>query len=154
MLDGFWFEHAYIDIAQIGASCQTLNSTHSDVDGRVIMDFTVKYGQIPFTIKEAYTPTNDEARGHFIKNAQMPGGKFLSLPTVVVDVHTYGDDDTMLLYSCIHPFTEVQELVFASRSNIIDDATLENMKKVARGTGIAWNDKDLKIVDHQSCGHS
>lgn len=35
LLDGFWYEQAFIDIAQIGAACQTLNSTLDAATGEV-----------------------------------------------------------------------------------------------------------------------
>ena len=152
MLDGFWYEHAFIDVAQVGASCQTLNSTH-DAAGAVSMDFKVRYTIVPFTIVEVYTPLNASVRGWFNKNAQMPGGKLLNLPTVVVDVKTYGGVDTMTLFSCIAPLhaAEVTELVFASRSPTIDDTTLASMKDAARAAGVKWNDANLKPVDHSKC---
>eukprot|EP00656_Telonema_subtile_P001664 TRINITY_DN10726_c0_g1_i6.p1 TRINITY_DN10726_c0_g1~~TRINITY_DN10726_c0_g1_i6.p1 ORF type:complete len:214 (-),score=26.98 TRINITY_DN10726_c0_g1_i6:263-904(-) len=85
MLDGFWYEHAYIDLAQVGSSCQTLNGTHSDSTGVILMDFAVKYGPIPFTIVEQYTPKNaSTTRGLYTKQAKMPGGKFLTLSTVML----------------------------------------------------------------------
>ena len=49
-LSGFFYEQAYHDIAQAGSSCQTLNVTS---DGsNIVADFSVKYGPVPFTIKE------------------------------------------------------------------------------------------------------
>jgi hypothetical protein len=42
-LVGLWYEWAYADIAQVGASCQTLNSTGPNAKGIVSMDFRVKY---------------------------------------------------------------------------------------------------------------
>jgi hypothetical protein len=152
MLDGFWYEHAFIDVAQVGASCQTLNATH-DAAGAVSMDFKVRYGPIPFTIVELYTPQNASVPGWFIKNAQMPGGKLLNLPTVAVDVHTYGGEDTMTLYSCIAPLhaAQVNELVFASRSPMLDAATLDAMKAAAKTAGVVWDDSKLKPVDHSKC---
>ena len=135
MLDGFWYEHAFIDVAQVGASCQTLNATH-DAAGAVSMDFKVRYGPIPFTIVELYTPQNASVPGWFIKNAQMPGGKLLNLPTVAVDVHTYGGEDTMTLYSCIAPLhaAQVNELVFASRSPTL--ATVGEAYRMTMSTGL------------------
>lgn len=48
------------------------------------MAFAVKYGPIPFTITELYSPHGEV--GYYIKRAKMPGAKLLELPTVVVDV--------------------------------------------------------------------
>ena len=57
-LNNFYYEQLYHDIAQVGAKCQTLNVTSSDSDDGVInMAFSVKYGPVPFTINEIYTPT-------------------------------------------------------------------------------------------------
>merc|ERR1712216_1063110 len=81
-LAGFWYEQAYIDVAQVGASCPTLNSTvATDGSGEVSMDFKVKYGPVPFTITEVYTPTAKDAAhaGLYMKNAKGfgPGSKLL-----------------------------------------------------------------------------
>ena len=149
MLDGQWYEHAYIDIAQVGASCPTFNNTHDEATGVISMALSVKYTVVPFTITEVYTPYNATTRGWFAKRAQMPGGKLLTLPTVVVDATA----DTMTLYSCINPLhaAQVNELVFASRSRTIDDATLDSMKSVAQAAGVTWDDTKLKRVDHSKC---
>eukprot|EP00656_Telonema_subtile_P001660 TRINITY_DN10726_c0_g1_i1.p1 TRINITY_DN10726_c0_g1~~TRINITY_DN10726_c0_g1_i1.p1 ORF type:complete len:175 (-),score=36.52 TRINITY_DN10726_c0_g1_i1:238-762(-) len=150
MLDGFWYEHAYIDLAQVGSSCQTLNGTHSDSTGVILMDFAVKYGPIPFTIVEQYTPKNaSTTRGLYTKQAKMPGGKFLTLSTVMVDV----TPSSMIMYSCVAPLhaAQVDELVFATRSPEVDAATLAQMKATARGAGVVWDDKRLKSVDHSKC---
>lgn len=92
-LNGMWYEQAYTDIAQVGASCQTLNSTFvqppnpsSSNDGNVVMAFKVNYGKIPFTITELYTQNQPPVNGFYTKTAEMPGGKFLKLSTVFVDV--------------------------------------------------------------------
>merc|ERR1711907_13966 len=70
-LTGFWYEQAFADIAQVGASCPTLNSTKGTNDV-VSMALKVKYGPIPFTLTEVYTPKGDP--GIYNKNAKMPGG--------------------------------------------------------------------------------
>ena len=149
MLDGQWYEHAYIDIAQVGASCPTFNNTHDEATGVISMALSVKYTIVPFTITEVYTPYNATTRGWYAKRAKMPGGQLLTLPTVVVDATA----DTMTLYSCINPLhaAQVNELVFASRSRTIDDATLESMKSVAKTAGVVWDDASLKRVDHSKC---
>lgn len=115
-LDGFWYEHGYIDPAQVGARCQTLNATirgPSWTTGRVDMDFSVKYGSVPFTITESYAP-NAELSGVFLKReTTFPGGKLLQLPTVVVDV----SPTSYILFSCLQlPLVPpVHEIVVASR---------------------------------------
>jgi hypothetical protein len=85
-LTGLWYEQAYIDVAQVGARCQTLNGTVR-ADGLLSVDFHVLYlGRLlPFTIVELYTPDTSGTRGVFVKQADEPGGSLLKLPTVVVD---------------------------------------------------------------------
>jgi hypothetical protein len=110
LLDGFWFEHAFIDIAQEGASCQTLNSTFNPTTDKISMAFKVDYAFVPFTIIENYAPKGN-VTGYYTKKAQMPGSALLTLPTVVVDVipSSSGDKyDAMTLYSCIDPLNAVQ----------------------------------------------
>ncbi len=70
LLQGLWFESAYTDIAQVGASCQTLNGTYDATTGKLIMAFDVKYGPIPFNLPELYTPVNSSLPGIYSKNAQ------------------------------------------------------------------------------------
>jgi hypothetical protein len=145
-LEGFYYEQLYHDIAQIGSSCQTLNVTASDND--LSMDFSVKYGPIPFTIVEKYT-SQDEV-GFFIKNADMPGGQLISLPTVVVDVTTdeNGDYDTMTLYSCLSLVgkSAVKELVVATRERVPDQSVVDGMVAVAKKMGVDVVD-DVKAVE-------
>merc|ERR1719253_411912 len=78
MAEGYWYEQEYIDIAQIGSSCQTLNVTSNATDGSMSMAFAVLYAGIPFTIIEAYTPLDTKA--YYMKQAQMPGSALLKLP--------------------------------------------------------------------------
>ena len=75
-LTGFWYEHAYIDIAQVGASCQTLNSTYDAASGLISMPFAVKYGPIPFTIVELYTPfPNATSTKAYVNEGEREGEK-------------------------------------------------------------------------------
>ena len=105
------------------------------------MDFSVKYTILPFTIVEVYTPVDETTLGHFTKNAQEPGGQFVNLDTVIVDV----TDDLLTMYSCIAPLhiTKAEEIIFASRSPTIDDDTLEAMKAVAKKQGLNWDENSL-----------
>lgn len=105
-LNGLWYEQAYIDVAQIGATCQTLNSTfvpqehdwslpspssssRDTINGNVVMAFKVNYGKIPFTITELYTQNQPPANGSYTKTAEVPGGKLLKLDTVFVSNFLY-----------------------------------------------------------------
>jgi hypothetical protein len=166
-LDGRWYEHAYIDIAQVGASCQILDSTFTPDDQKVTMDFKVKYiGQLlPFTIKEVYSPAGEESEeplpGVYNKNAAMPGGSLLTLPTVVVDAGEGQDGlyDYVILYSCLDrlgPITDpwgqhVDEIVIATRDRSIDADLLESLKAKAHAQGVVFKDTDLQMVDHSKC---
>merc|ERR1711871_282557 len=148
---GFWFEQAYIDIAQVGASCPTLNATFKGTT--LDMAFKVDYGKMPFTIVEEYFATN--TTGYFIKQAEMPGAGLLKLPTVVVDVTTSANGtqyDTMTLYSCTTKLgLEVPELVFASRVQTLDTAALARMQSTARAQGVQWDENKLKVVNRTTC---
>ena len=140
---------ACLDIAQVGASCPTFNNTHDEAAGVISMALSVKYTVVPFTITEVYTPYNATTRGWFAKRAQMPGGKLLTLPTVVVDATA----DTMTLYTCINPLhaAQVNELVFASRSRTINSAPASKYVGDGDGPGVAttvkqgWNTVLLKL---------
>merc|ERR1711871_1478130 len=79
---GLWYEQAYIDPAQIGASCPTLNASLNVNNGIITAPFRVKYGSIPFSITEIYTPIGDHIYG---KRVRAPGSRFVNLNTVFVD---------------------------------------------------------------------
>jgi len=154
-LNGLWYEQQFIDLAQVGASCQTLNSTYNPQSGEIDMDFRVKYiGKLlPFTIVEQYFAHDEIA--YYTKEAKMPGAQLLTLPTVVVDAVLSDDGtqyETMTLYSCINPLgAVVQELVFATRQATVDDSVKANMQAVARKMGIVWDDSRLSNATHDGC---
>ncbi|GMH47723.1 hypothetical protein TrVE_jg8932 [Triparma verrucosa] len=147
-LNNFYYEQLYHDIAQVGAKCQTLNVTSSDSDDGVInMAFSVKYGPVPFTINEIYTPTK-AGPGLFNKNADMPGGKLLTLPTVVMDVAP--DYSTMTLYSCLElpGSNAVRELVIATIDPEPSDETVQALIETAIDAGVDIKREDIKAVDY------
>lgn len=147
LLTGVWYEHRYIDIAQIGAECQILNGTYEA--NSLAMDFAVKYDGIPFTIVELYNET--KIPGYYIKRAKMPGSKLLEFPTVIVDVKAPADgtDYTRLtMSSCVMKLDlPITELVFATRVKNESQAIIEEMEAVARKQGVQWDEKKLKAVD-------
>lgn len=147
-LENFWYEQAYIDIAQVGSTCQTLNG--SVADGKLSMDFRVKYGPVPFTIKELYTPAS--FRGGFSKNAAMPGGKLLTLPTVAVHVSA----SAFILFSCLEVplLPPVIEFVLATRARTIDDDSLAALLSLAHSLNVPFDDAALLRSDHNAstCG--
>lgn len=154
-LEGLWYESAFIDIAQVGASCQTLNSSYNASSGVLTMPFSVKYGALPFTIVEVYDPKN--TTGMYLKHVNMPGGKLLKLDTVIVDVtapSATSPYETLTMISCVDVLgiTET-EVVFAMRKPLdsTNHATLEKMESKARALGAQWDETKLKEVSFAKC---
>ena len=92
LMVGLWYEQAYMDVAQLGASCQTLKGRFNSSTQLLSMDFSVRYGPLPFTIVEDYKPFDE--RGLYVKRAEMPGAGLLTLPTVIVDAVPSQDGST------------------------------------------------------------
>jgi|MDSY01.1.fsa_nt_gb lipocalin len=166
MLEGVWYELAYQDPAQIGSTCPSLNATVDAKTGIMTAPFSVKYGPIPFTIVEEYSPTSEV--GIYGKVALPPTGPrvqqhplsaakaTLTLPTVFVDVTTASSSsthyDTMTLYSCLEvDGAAVTELVFASRSQTSDPDTLASMEAIARAQGVQWDNETLVQTNYDGC---
>lgn len=149
-----WYEAAYIDIAQIGASCQRTNSTYHSDSGAIIQTFKVDYGKIPFSLKEDYNPTNNIS-GLYKKTAEEPGGKYLILPTVFVDATLSQDGsgyDTLTQYTCRDVLGEsVTEIRFSTRLKDVPDTVLAQMESKARMLGVVWDDKKLKRPNYADC---
>ena len=57
-LEGLWYEQAYIDFAQVGASCQTMNASYAPESGDLSVDFRVLYAGVPFTLPLLYKPVD------------------------------------------------------------------------------------------------
>ena len=149
-LSGLWYESAFIDPAQIGASCQTLNATYNETSGRLTMPFAVKYGPLPFTIVELYDPQN--TTGMYLKHVNMPGGKLLQLDTVIVDATSKDGTspyDTVTMISCLSVGININEIVFAMRDPL-DSSNMDKlsrMEEVARGLGASWKQSSLQLVN-------
>ncbi len=158
MMAGPWFEQAYIDIAQLGAACQTLYG-HFNASTQVLsMDFRVRYGPIPFTIVEDYEPFNNKSsstKGLYIKRAEMPGAGLLTLPTVFVDAVPSQDGTTyeqVTIFSCTTKLgQQITELVIATRASAITATQLETLQDVARRQGVQWKPGELKRVNRSDC---
>ena len=156
-MEGLWYEHNYIDIAQVGSTCQRLNGTYFD-DSKVLnMDFSVQYGPLPFTITEIYNPpanASEADRGYYIKRAKMPGSKLLLFPTVVVDATLNTSTnlyDKLIMHSCtVKLDILVQEIVIATRNKLEDPAVLNTMQAEAKKEGVKWDPKNMKTVDWTS----
>lgn len=132
---------------QVGASCQTLNGSLAST-GVVSMDFSVRYGALPFTIVELYTPR--DLPGLYTKRASEPGGRLLQLASVVVDITS----ETLIIFSCLDlsPFPPITELVIASQRIPASGANVTDAL-IARAhmLGVPFSDRDVKRVDHASC---
>lgn len=177
-LGGLWYEVAFIDPAQIGAACQTLNSSIDNSTGVLTMPFKVDYFSgskhpLPFTIVEEYFPTGDvgvydkialppfTTRANALATARggeapLSGTQTLTLPTVFVDVtaaSTEASYDTMTLYSCLEVagIAVAEELIFASRDPNASDDVLAAMEEVARSQGVEWEEDKLKRADYSGC---
>ena len=140
-LTGMWHEQAYIDVAQVGSKCQTLNGTLSAV-GELSMRFRAKYGPVPFALTETYTPMANASSGLYWKRAQVPGGKLLKLRTVVVDVNPAAGG-VFVLFSCVGL---IKELVVASRTGTLDNETLAESLAMAHKLGVPFEDADVKLA--------
>mmetsp|Transcript_23949 Transcript_23949/g.62604 ORF Transcript_23949/g.62604 Transcript_23949/m.62604 type:complete len:206 (+) Transcript_23949:308-925(+) len=147
-LKGLWYEWAYQDPAQVLSSCQTLNATLHP-SGVVDMAFSVKYGPVPFTIVEIYTPNNATANssGVYRKTVDEPGAKYAALPTVFVDVTANSASDsyeTMTIFSCVEELgVTVTEVIFAGRTPQPDGDKLAQMEAVAKTAGVTWKNSSF-----------
>ena len=156
-MEGLWYEHNYIDIAQVGSTCQRLNGTYFDATKVLNMDFSVQYGPLPFTITEIYNPPANASEanlGYYIKRANMPGSKLLLFPTVIVDATlnaTTNVYDKLIMHSCtVKLDILVQEIVIATRNKMEDPSVLQAMQAEAKKEGVQWDAKNMKTVDWTS----
>ena len=156
-LDGTWYENAYQDIGQVGASCQYMVNTEPGPLG-FKQDFKCKYSMVPFILPHTYEQVyeNDEyIQGRFLK--YVDGQKdTLTLPTVVVDYTTDEEGNYVNLTEFTCQGTEdivlATELRFQSRDKTLDDATLAAMQARAVELGIpAEIVYGVNIVDQSHC---
>jgi len=159
LMTGFWYEHSFIDPAQVGASCQTLNATFNPGTNILSTDFSVLYGSQPFTIVERYAPEDSMKKGVYKKYVDIPfgipGGSLVKLPTAVVMAELSPDGsryDSVVLSSCSgFLITTIQELVIASRKPSMDEQQLRVLLQAAREQGVNFQEADLQHVDHSRC---
>ena len=150
MLDGLWYEHAFIDPVQIGAKCQTYTGTHNAETGVVDMLYSMKYPdwlmKDPYTFTESYKPLDSDVKGWFSGFATVLP---VEIPTVIVDV----TEEYMILYSCAYPLHKYkfEPLCFFTKEPTIEDELLEKMKGIARDVGVIWDDAMVKRVDFSKC---
>eukprot|EP00933_Yihiella_yeosuensis_P017107 TRINITY_DN14387_c0_g1_i2.p1 TRINITY_DN14387_c0_g1~~TRINITY_DN14387_c0_g1_i2.p1 ORF type:complete len:207 (+),score=41.49 TRINITY_DN14387_c0_g1_i2:245-865(+) len=157
LMDGFWYEHAEKDPAQVGASCQTLNITCDVAAGTMKSDFSVLYGSHPFTIVENYKAPakhGHHPRGVFGKSVEEPGGSLILLPSVIVDAKLSADGsryDSFVMHSCFSALgVAINELIVATRNPQQDDETVQSMIESAQKHGVPT--EGVKMVDRSKCG--
>lgn len=161
LMKGLWYEHAFSDPAQVGASCQTLAMDINSSTGAIQTNFSVKYlHKVPFTIVENYKPRQDgifEAlyTKSVIPPVPVPGEIKVSLPTVVLDAHRSDDGaryETLILYSCLGTFFgQVHEVMIATRNQAEDAATIQSLINLALSAGLPLSTKDISLVNRSSC---
>ena len=153
---GHWYENAYQDVAQTGASCQ--NYENSDDDLGFKQAFHAKYSLVPFSQTYIYEQLEGEdEKGMYVKYVE--GNKdLLSLPTVVVDFTVDGEGNytTMTEYTCtVKVGVATTELRFSSRDSALTDDLLEQLKKKAIEQGIPEHTvNNVSVVDHSKCKDS
>ena len=154
LLSGLWYEQAYIDFAQIGASCPTMTGNYTNSTGVLTMDFAVRYGKLPFSILELYTPINQDEPGVYRKRVKMPGSKLTQLDCAFVDA-TMGSDgmyDTMSIYCCLDILgKQIYEINFATRAETVQQSVIQSMEDVARAAGVTWDENKLHVVNRTGC---
>lgn len=154
-VNGFWYENAFVDVAQVGARCQKINNT---VDSsQITQNLHVLYDKLPFQQTYIYAPEKD-SNGTLIKglfSKYLKDGKYLlRLPTVIIDASILGNKaDTMIEYTCtMKAGLEVEELRFLSRHDTMLPSTLEQMKSIALSMGVTGELVDkAKIVNYTDC---
>ncbi len=87
--------------------------------------------------------------GYYNKNVDEPGGKYVLLPTILVDVTTSAKDDsvydTMTLAVCKSVLgVQVSEIQFFSRAKPPAPDALAAMKAIAKAQGVPVDEKGLK----------
>ena len=151
LLDGFWYEVAFQDIAQIGESCQCYNKSLDDSMGGSISE------QFGFTYKTArsmtllYTSTDLTA----VYTKATTFAPEFAIPYVVVDVSVEKDGQysTITEYSCttVGPIT-YQEIRIGSRSRNISDESMAAIETTLTDLGLRYH---LTYVDHPpSCSYN
>merc|ERR1712127_245969 len=130
MIAGHWYENAYQDIAQSGASCQNYENSPDPLGFK--QAFHAKYSLVPFSQTYIYEQLEGEdVKGMYVKYVE--GNKdLLSLPTVVVDftVDDEGNYQTMTEYTCtVKVGVATTELRFSSRDQAFSDDLLIQLKR-------------------------
>ena len=138
-LEGDWYENAYFDPAQAGATCPTFSNARAR-GGGLRQRFACRYGRVPFGIVYELAPTPDA--GVFAKH--VPGtGWLLTLPTTVVDARARAGAAAGAPYALVTEYAcvveagvTVEEFRVSSRGATVDAPTLEDALATARAAGV------------------
>jgi len=153
-LEGEWDVQAYVDIAQVGARCQSMDVHKPEPGGAFAADFRAEYKaflglDVPFSITQVFVP---RAEGPvYDKHAVVPLGSVLNLPTVVVSASS----ETLVLFSCLDiGIGHVPELIVATNSKsdaASAEARAKEAVKNALAKGVPVDPASVKYVDRSEC---
>jgi hypothetical protein len=163
-VEGLWYENAFEDLAQIGASCQTFNKTLLPDGKSVLEDFDVFYGELPFKLPLVFNAsvpgpngTWTSERGVFSRSVEGLGS-LISFPSVVVDVDEgtppkgwVGPYYTALIeYLCLEVLgITYEEIRVSTRVPSPPDSYVSELEQRARALGL--NFTSLAPVNHTNC---
>ena len=144
--EGFWYEIAYQDLAQIGETCQAYNKTR--IDSGISEQFLFTY-KSPRKMELMYEKTEDTA----VYSRYMTAIESLRFPSVVVDV-TAGQGDepysTITEYLCSpEGGVRYEEIRIGSRTKTLSPNELSTIIQVLKNAGI--DSSQLKMVDQAGC---
>ncbi|KAH8058182.1 hypothetical protein JL722_6033 [Aureococcus anophagefferens] len=141
-LAGTFYEQAFYDFAQLGATCQKMTNVVTD-GGAIAQSFDVRYGPLPFALPLVYEPTDEPAV--FTRSAFHLG----AFPSVVVDV-SFDDDgavDALSEYLCSSVAgVDYEEVRVSTRPG--PRGARDRAGEGAPGRGL---NRTLAPVDHSTC---
>lgn len=148
-IDGFWYEIAYHDLAQVKETCQYLNrSVSSDL---LSMDEAFGF-TYPNRSGELLLHYDVTGKAIFNRYIDKPIVRKFQIPSAVVDLtmNKDGSYDTISEYLCyaIGPIT-YREIRILSRQNTMNPLTLKKLEDQLHNLGIPF--KMLRQADHSNC---
>ena len=150
LASGLFYENSYIDLAQIGASCQRMNKSATSATGSIIEDYSVYYGTIPFPLPLVYNATS--TRGLFSR--YMALAPELPFPSVVVDARLSADGtryDALTEYLCWQVLgLDYVEVRLSTRWAQPPSGLIADLEATARAQGVEWTG-NLTSVNFTGC---
>ncbi|CAK8986961.1 Uncharacterized protein SCF082_LOCUS770 [Durusdinium trenchii] len=127
-------------------------SARENSSGHIESNFSVRYGPMPFTIKEHYQ-SHGLGHGVYRKSVSIPfgipGGSLLGFPSAIVDVVSKGDTyDALIIYSCL---AGLQVLEISTRAQHITDAAAQSLVDRALALGVKLAKESVQRVRHSDC---